>query len=120
METKVSLVIHAEHGGFSLTEEIVERLRSRGVSWLDRLGDAGGRWYLPADGDDLRGDPDLVDIVREISAEVRSASVDLDWRARETLERRLLHGLRVADVTVLIVVEDDDGLERVRVTGGVW
>lgn len=120
MEMKVQLVLHRTHGGFSLTREIVDRLRERRVPWIGRLGDGGDRWYLPSDGEDLRRDQDLVDVVREIEFEMSEASKRLDWRARELLERQLLDGLRAVTVTVAIDVEDYDGLETVRVRGGIW
>ena len=62
----VPVVIRGEFGGFSLTAEVVERLEKRGCKWLRRMGKAGDRWYLPADNDVLRRDPDFVAVVREM------------------------------------------------------
>jgi len=123
MEFHVPVAVHVSHGGFGLTPVMHERLLERDVSWLARCGRAsdGRRWYLPSDGDELRRDPDLVEVVRQLEHELeeRTAGVE-SWAERADIERRLLDGVRVARVRIVIEVEDDDGRETIRVTGGTW
>lgn len=122
IEWKIPMVIHVDHGGFSLTATVHERLETAGVSWLSRCDRASDdRWYLPFDDEGLRRDPDLVDVVRQLEVELEAATAELeDWSDRQVLERQLLHGLRVVNVRIVVEVLDDDGKETVRVTGGSW
>jgi len=123
MEWKVPLVIHTDFGGFGLTSLMHERLLERKVPWLERCQKtAGNRWYLPyEDDDELRRDPDLVDVVRQLEVELAAASSDMgNWAERRELERAYLHGLKVVEVTVVLEINDHDGKETVRVTGGTW
>lgn len=121
MEFHVPMVLHADHGPFALTAEMRDRLEAREVEWLSRCARASdGRWYLPYD-DELRRDPDLVDVVRQLERQLESETAELEsWVERREVERRLLHGARVVRVRVRVVVEDRDGRESVRVAGGVW
>lgn len=122
MEIKVEMVIHDAFGGFGLTRLIHERLEERGVTWLSSCASTSDdRWYLPYDKEDeLRRDPDLVAVVRqmEIELEEMSSGID-DWQERRDLELRMLHGLKSVTVHVTIDVEDHDGRETVRVYGGI-
>jgi hypothetical protein len=127
LQQQIALVIHVEPGGFHLTEEVVGRLRARKVAWIDKLGhaqqlDASGclehRWYLPHNGDNLRMDPDLVAVVREIEAEIQERyGLDPDWRHQVEAQHRELGGLKVALVTVVLEIEDHDGVEQVCAKG---
>jgi hypothetical protein len=124
MEVAFDMVIHTQFGGFSLTQEIVERLRKRGCPWVDEIGRASstGPWYLPyreGDEDELRRDEHLLAVVRELTEELEARVQDVkSWRERAEVEQELLHGLKVVTVHVGIDIEEDDGKERVRVYGG--
>ena len=123
MEFKIPIVIHVDYGGFTLTGRVHELLAERKVPWLKRCAKtADGRWFLPhKEDDELRRDPDLVEVVRELEGEFVAAITDInDWTARNRLEQQLLHGLKVVNVTVSIEIEEHDGKETVRVTGGNW
>jgi hypothetical protein len=126
MEWTFPMVIHMEFGGFGLTEEIVRRLGERNCAWVGECQHSAGsnpRWYLPyRDGsDELRKDADLVAVVRELTEEYESRSKDLQsWRERTDLRQNMLNNLRVVDVRVVIEINDHDGKETVRVTGGTW
>lgn len=122
MEMKVQMVIHDAFGGFGLTRVMHDRLEERGVAWLSRCASASDdRWYLPyEDEDELRRDPDLVEVVRQLEVELEEESAKIDgWEERRDLELRLLHGVRSVTVHVTIDVEDHDGRETVRVYGGI-
>jgi hypothetical protein len=123
LEWRVPMVLHADHGAFALTALMHERLAEREVPWLGRCQRASDdRWYMPAEEVELRRDPDLVDVVRQLEVELAAATSSLEeWGERRDLEHRLLHGLRVVSVRVVIEInDDDDGKETVRVTGGTW
>lgn len=123
MDWKIPVVIHADFGGFALTSRMHELLLERGAPWLERCQrTSDGRWYLPYEEDDeLRRDDHLVAVVRQLEAELDSRSQDLEsWQDRRALERELLHGLKVVDVRVVVEIDDHDGKETVRVTGGAW
>ena len=123
MEWKIPIVIRTDYGGFGLTALMHERLLERQVSWLERCQrTSDGRWFLPYDEDDeLRRDPDLVDVVRQLEVELAAAVSDMkDWTERRRLELELLHGLKVVQATVVIEIHDHDGKETIRVTGGAW
>jgi hypothetical protein len=132
MEWKIPVVINDDYGGFSLTQEIVNRLKKRDCTWVDKCGyvPSSRHYYLPyrhefdGDPDELRKDPDLVAVVREVSAEY-DAIVDADdcvlsWREQVELRRKMIGCLHVADVRIRIEIESHDGKESVRVTGGTW
>lgn len=122
MKIKVQMVLHDAFGGFGLTRVMYERLEERGVAWLSRCARyANDRWHLPyEDGDEIRRDPDLVEVVKELEVEFEEtcSAID-DWEERGDIERRLLHGVRAVTVHVTIDVEDHDGREHVRVYGGL-
>jgi len=129
MGWKQKVVIHTEFGGFTLTPEIVKRLKARECEWIDRCGGPhGGAFYLPyeeEDPDALRRDLDLIEVVEELTKQYE-AKIDaeqgtrISWRDRAELRRDLLGGLKVVEVTIEIEIEDYDGKETVRVSGGVW
>ena len=120
MQFETEVVIHDAFGGFSLTDEIVERLKERKCAWADKLQRAShGEWYLFED-DEFRRDPDLVAVVKEIREELDRRVEDLhSWRDRAALEQEMLHGLKVVRVAITLEIEDYDGKETVRVRGGV-
>ena len=126
MEWKVLMVIHTEFGGFHLTNEILRRLTERGCDWVSECGKAGGnppRGFLPyREGrDDLRKDEDLVAVVQELTEEYNSKAETLEsWRERAELRTVMLGNLKVVEVRIVIEIEDFDGKESVRVTGGTW
>lgn len=123
MDWKVPLVIHTDFGGFALTSRMHGLLLERGAPWLERCQKTSdGRWYLPyQENDELRRDEHLVEVVRQLETEFAVATADVDdWTERRALEREMLHGLRVVDVRVVVEIDDHDGKETVRVTGGVW
>jgi hypothetical protein len=129
MNWKVKVVIHDEYGGFSLTEEMVNRLKKRGCKWADKCGKAHGsnpHYYLPYDDDDrgvYRKDPDLVAVVEELLAEYEAktnSDESLPWREQVQLSRSMTANLKVVEVTVSIEINDHDGRESVKVHGGVW
>lgn len=122
LEWIVPMVVHTDFGGFALTAVMHERLQTTEVPWLSRCERASDdRWYMPADDDMLRRDPDLVKVVRQLEAELELRASELDdWSERQPLERQLLHGLRVVDVRIVVEIEEFDGKETVRVTGGTW
>lgn len=130
MRLTIPLVIHDEFGGFSLTPEIIHRLKGRGCPWVDRCGHDSQkkRYYLPYEedlDDTLRKDPDLVAVVREITEElderVSEEESAMPWREQVALRQELLGSLKVVEAHVNLEIEDYDGKERVRVvTGGVW
>jgi hypothetical protein len=122
VNVEFEMVLHVEHGGFSLTDEIVRRLRERGCPWTEKLGKASpdGQWYVMADDDEFRRDPDLVAVVKELQGELESRLENLEsWRERAALEQEMLHGLKVTRVRVTVEVDDHDGMEFVHVYGGV-
>ena len=121
------LVIHTEFGGFSLTQEMVDRLAERGCKWADKCGKSYGsnpKYYIPYEDDDelkYRSDADLIAVVEELTEEFESKVKELtDWRERRQLERTMLDGLKVVEVNVSVEIEDHDGKETVRVHGGAW
>lgn len=123
MSMSFQMVIHVDFGGFSLTRSVYERLKQRGVEWLPRCAkNSMGCWYLPyEDGEELRRDPDLIEVVRQLEAEVEEFGAKLEtWEERRDLERRLLGGIRNITVHVNIEIEEHAGRETVRVTGGAW
>jgi len=127
MNWKVKVIIHDEYGGFSLTKEMVERLKKRGCKWVDRCGQTGpgnSNYYLPYDDREwLRNDPDLVAVVEELLAEYEvkiDSDESLAWREQSSLLRTMTANLRVVEVTVNIEVNDHDGRESIRVHGGVF
>lgn len=134
MQWKVPVVIHTEFGGFSLTPEMVRRLKKRGVKWADKCGhdDRKTQYWLPYqheivdEAENLRMDKDLVEVVRELTEEYEKI-VDKDdaedimsWRERTDLRNTMLANLRVVEVTIAIEISDFDGKESVQVTGGAW
>lgn len=123
MNMKIDMVIHREFGGFSLTPEMVDRLRERDCSWITQCASTLGtspRWYVDSD-HEFRRDPLFVEVVRELEARVKHEGEALtSWQERRALEIQLLNGLRVVTVTIEIEVIDHDGMESVRVIGGVW
>lgn len=120
------MVIHTEFGGFHLTEEIIRRLTERGCDWVSECVKTSGSyplWFLPyGDGrDDLRKDENLVAVIQELTEECDSRSEPLKtWRERAELRRDVLANLKVVEVRVVIEIEEHDGKESVRVTGGTW
>ena len=129
MNWKVKVVIHDEYGGFSLTEEMVKRLKKRDCKWADRCGKTHGsnpHYYLPYDDDDREGyrkDPDLVAVVEELLAEYETkidSDESLAWREQTSLLRTMTANLKVVEVTVNIEVNEHDGRESISVHGGVW
>lgn len=126
MEWKFPMVLHTEFGGFHLTQEMVNRLLERKCEWASQCQKSTGSnpmWFVPyGDGsDDLRKDEDLVAVVRELTEEFEAKAKTLDtWRERADLRRDMLTNLRVVDVRVVIEIDDNDGKETVRVTGGTW
>lgn len=126
MDWTFSMVIHTEFGGFHLTDEIVRRLTERGCDWISecvKSGETAPMWFLPYrnGSDDLRKDEDLVAVVQELSEECDSKAKDLDtWRERAELRRDVLGNLKVVQVHIAIEIEEHDGKETVRVTGGTW
>lgn len=123
MNISFDMVIHAGFGAFSLTDEIVDRLRKRGCAWASDVAKAGatGTWYLPArivDDDEARRDPDLVAVVKELEEELESRVENVEsWREREAIEQQMLNGLKVVTVQVSVEILDHDGRESVRVFG---
>lgn len=121
MHLSFEMVIHTHFGGFSLTDEIVERLRARGCPWIDQIAKASpsGPWYAPAqDGDEFRRDEHLVAVVKELEEELESRVENVkSWRDRAAIEQDLLHGLKVVTVHIDVEILDDDGKESVRVHG---
>jgi len=113
------VVLHEEFGGFALTARIHELLVAREVSWLEKCGPTSdGRWYLPAGRDDLRCDPDLVEVVAEVTQEFEQLTEGIeDWRERKIIEQRLLHGLKTARVLVLLTIDELNSRERVIIEG---
>lgn len=112
------IVIHTQYGGFSLTKEIVDRLRKRKCPWISELvcASPSGPWYIQDE--KLRRDEHLIAVVRELQAEMKDRMSHLGtWRERAALEQELLHGLAVVTVQVEVEIEEDDGKERVRVLG---
>jgi hypothetical protein len=127
MQMKIDMVIHGDYGGFSLTDEIVERLREQGCTWVDQCMRTDGsdpRWYPEAQlerDNSFRQDPIFVGVIRELQGLLDRDGVEMaSWKDRRTLERRVLNGLRVVGITVEIEIEDDDGKESVHVFGGAW
>ncbi len=122
IERTIPVVLHDEFGGFALTAKVHELLMARGASWLQECGPTSdGRWYLPAGRDDLRGDPDLVEVVAEVTQEFEQLTEGLeDWRERKIIEQRLLHGLKVKYCTVVITIDELNGRERVLIEGWGW
>ena len=126
MEWKFPMVIHTEYGGFGLNDEMIRRLTERGCKWVSECSKAAGsnpRWYLPyRDGeDDLRKDEDLVAVINELTEEHEFHVEKMKaWRERADHRRETLCNLRVVDVRVVIEIDDHDGKETVRVTGGTW
>jgi hypothetical protein len=121
MNIQFDMVIHGEFGGFSLTDEIVDRLKKRSSPVVEKFGrpSPSSPWYPLADEDEVRRDPDLIAVVRELTEEIdRIVDEDASWRDRSILEQRYLHGLKVVTVFVEIEIEDHDGKETVRVFGG--
>lgn len=132
MEWTVPIVIHDEFGGFSLTPEMVQRLKKRGCKWADKCGTnhRKDQYWLPSDydigneADNLRMDQDLVEVVRELTEEYKKI-VDkkdeiLSWREKADLQREMLANLKVIDVRIVIEIDDFDGKETVSVAGGAW
>lgn len=119
---KVPLVLFRRHGGFHLTEAIVMELRRRGWSLLEHVTEAGQSWYVSHDHlASVRQDPVLLDVVRGFEQRVKAASDEgQSWREVEALNQVLLDGLAAVEVTLRIDIEDYDGLETVRVCGGLW
>ena len=78
-----------------------------------------GRLMFPIH--DLRGDPDLVEVVAEVTQEFEQLTEGLeDWRERKIIEQRLLHGLKVKYCTVVITIDELNGRERVLIEGWGW
>lgn len=126
MDLKFSMVIHTEFGGFGLNEEMVRRLTERGCKWISECTKTPGslpKWYLPyRDGrDELRKDEDLVAVVAELTQEYDVKCKELkSWQERAELRTTMQANLKVVEVTVDIEIEDHDGKESVRVSGGCW
>lgn len=130
MQWTVKIIIHDEWGGFHLTSEMVKMLKARGCKWADRCGGPhGGAYYLPSsEGDNyenFRKDPIFVAVVEELTERYEGETTNtkekwIPWRKRAELRRDLLANLKVVEVTVVLEIEDLDGREKVRVTGGVW
>lgn len=112
LEIPVVINVSNEHC-FTLNPEVVKRLGERGCKWLHRLGPAPepGHWYLPADGEDLRRDPDLVEVLRDLTSEYLERSAMMDWRTAKVLEDELTGGLRVGEVHLDISIDDYAGRE---------
>jgi len=127
MRWQTKVVINDDFGGFSFTKTMVDMLKARGCKWADKIESVGGAhrdYYLPYEaGNTLRADEDLVAVVEELTAQYEKA-VDSDtvmsWRERTDLRRKTLNDLKVVEVTVEIEIEDYDGKESIRVTGGAW
>lgn len=131
MRWTVPVVIHDEFGGFSLTPEMVRRLKERGCKWADQCGTnhRKDQYWLPYqheigdEAESLRKDPDLVAVVQELTEEYEKI-VDSDavtsWRERTDLRSTMLANLKIVEVVVEIEITDFDGRESVRVTGGAW
>jgi hypothetical protein len=120
---KIPIVLNTERAGFGLTDAIVAELRRRNCTWVSKFkrGDLMKLWFAPRSAqDEARRDPVLVDIVRAFEREWEELPLDMPWRDRTALEERLLHGLRVVEVTVELDIDEYNGRESVRVRGGVW
>jgi hypothetical protein len=120
---KLPLVINRTHGGFHLTDALVEELRKRDWEHLSLVTRVhADHWYLDhAHQGQLRRDPVLIDVVRKFEAEVAELSeAKSSWKDVAALEWVLLCGLRAVEVTVELEISDHAGLETVRVIGGLW
>lgn len=101
IQFQVPMVINADHGGYGLSRAAsVEVARRKGLPTREEGGGlfVGAGWETVAS-TVRRDDPDLVAVVREMGA---AAGRDL----------------KVVEVTVCIDIEDHDGRETVRVSGG--
>lgn len=117
----VPLVIYRQHGGFHLTDEIVERLRAVGWAHVSDVERSGDRWYVRHDRlDELRRDPTLIETVAQIQREIQSfreAQPRPSWQEVSELETRRLDGLGVVDLQIQIEIDEYDGRESVRAFG---
>jgi len=126
LEFKTPLVINDAFGGFSLTAEMVRRLKERGCGWADDCYQTSDpNVYYPPYRDNLkdtlRNDEDLVAVVRELTVEYDKKAEDIEsWQERRVLAQELLADLKVVEVRVLIQIDDYDGKESVSVSGGLW
>ena len=127
MDLKFKMVINGTFGGFSLTDEVVERLRKKGCTWTDKLGKASarGHWYPNSDFEKdevkYRRDPIFVEVVEEIHAGLESRLEGLEsWQEREELTHQMIRGLKVVQVSVVVEIEDYAGKETVQVRGGTY
>lgn len=118
---KIPLVIHRTHGGFHFTDALVAELRSRDWAHLGKLCKVSNdRWYVERP-DSLRRDPVLIECVKKFEAEVQQlVDSNASWKDVAATALVLLSGLQVVEVTVVIDVDDFDGLETVRVSGGLY
>jgi hypothetical protein len=123
IKLELPLVIHADYGGFSLTNAIVEKLRERNWAHMNSIErTSSDSWYVMHEREgELRRDPELIDVVRKFETELKELqTARVGWREFKEAEMTLLHGLKVVNVTIEVDVEDCDGKETVHVCGGVW
>jgi len=113
---EIQVVISVDEDGFMLNDEVVRRLERRGCEWTSRLARAPrpGCWYLPADGHALRKNPSFVAVVRELNEEYLHRSDMMDWREAKELEAALMGGLRLGEVVLTILIDDEAGREHLN------
>lgn len=135
MRLMMDMVLHQDYEAcaFTLTDAIVDLLRDRGCAWVDqcvrsdnapKAQDGGLCWYVPhglLEAGNFRCDPVFVEVVRELTERYDRECEELEsWKDRARLERRLLNGLRVLPITIEVEIEENAGMEVVRVRGGYW
>jgi len=103
---EIQVVISVDEDGFMLNDEVVRRLERRGCE--------PGCWYLPADGHALRKNPSFVAVVRELNEEYLHRSDMMDWREAKELEAALMGGLRLGEVVLTILIDDEAGREHLN------
>ena len=119
----LKVVLQTENQRFALTNSLVEALwlKRHGWEFFDKLTQADDLWVASADAlDALRFDPLLVEAVEQFEQVCSSECEPGHWESFVHIERRLLNGLRVKKVYIRFDLDNDNGKEHVRVTGGSY